>query len=72
MMATQITYSPWVPRDGMTGFFRHLVEAWGDPNTNDGLVKWPSETLEVVCERSDAHALVYETAVDRLRCWDPV
>lgn len=56
----KLTYTPWVPREGMRGWFRHLVAAWGDPNNWDGLSKWPKATIEAVCERGTPQLLRYD------------
>jgi hypothetical protein len=43
-----ITYRPWIPAEGMTGTYRHLVQAMGAPDD------WPDALRAVVCVRGEA------------------
>lgn len=58
-MKDALTYAPWVPREGMRGWYAHLVAHWGDPNVPSH--RWPAVTLTVVCQRG----LAFPIRVDR-------
>lgn len=53
-----ISYRPWVPKEGLQGFWKACVAEWGNPNDQGS--EWPQGILEAICERGAPLTLRYD------------